>query len=62
MAARRFSLRSRSAVRANDAIFELVGVALHALAQLRLAHRDGERAGHLLCDFDGPPLEGLLVG
>ena len=39
----------------HHAILELDGVALDALAQLRLTDRHGERAGHLLRDLDGLP-------
>ena len=44
-----------------DAILELVGIALDALAELRLPNRDGQRAGDFLGDLDGRWIEAVLV-
>ena len=49
-------------MRGDDAIFELVRIALDALAQLRLPDRDRQRARDLLRDFDRLRAERSLVG
>ena len=45
----------------DDAILQLVGIALDASAELCLPNRDGQRAGDFLRNLDGRGIEAMLV-